>query len=909
MTVAPEPRPSVYAAALESYWGQGWPSMMPIPPRQKASPPEGLTGWDGDDPSYADMFSWAEERPDANIALRMPPDVLGIDVDNYKDKHGGFTIERHEETWGPLPATWRSTSRDDGVSGIRFYKVPPGLGWVGGLPSVELIHRGHRYAVVCPSIHPEGRVYRWIDPDGIPSVSFPSAADLPPLPAAWVVGLSTGAHTAEPRAAMDSEQTWTWIEALPGHNHAMCPFMGEWVAKAVADISAHAESRHDVTRNQVLAVVRFGETGHLGTSAALDKLRATFIRLVTDDRSRTPREATSEWGRIVTGAVRMVVGSPEPPVLLGDPCPPEIATLRVQPRPTSPEPRLGGPGEGTDTAPPADPLAEVLRLLMGSPEPRPTPSEPEDELHSWIPKDLKRLLQNPPDPVQPAFLTRTDGRSLFYPGKVNGIIGASEGAKTWLMLFGVVQAVQLGINVGYLDFEDDWEGITERLRALGLTDEQIWTYVAYVNPEQSFDTIAAGHLGGMLNDHQPELVVLDGVNAAMTLNGWDLLSNKDATMFSQKILKPIAHCPWKPAVSYVDHLPKNPTDAGGAIGAQAKRAMTTGCAIKVEVARTFGKGQRGELILTVDKDRSGAVRGYCPEGTSDLGVAKLVSSEDGKIVSIRIEPAVKVPHGGTPASLRPTMEAISRFLEGKPEPVSGANIERFVRGMGTDAKRDAVERLLIEGYVRLEPAGRYMHHVSIRPYRTDPLGSDLPLRQTSPGSPGLASTSPGEAAEWSNLASLGDLQQVVVPRGEPPRGPISDLEAETSPDAVLDPDEDGGLHVDIDDEGNFIDDDTGQIVDPAVVDAAEKPKWTNMLDAAEAGGAPRIAEGWEAVLEIVGDGEWHSYDQLHQAIVDTGLAPATATNMLYVARHSPRRLENSGHHGRARRFRLPEAKP
>ena len=80
----------------------------------------------------------------------------------------------------------------------------------------------------------------------------------------------------------------------------------------------------------------------------------------------------------------------------------------------------------------------------------------------------------------------------------------------------------------------------------------------------------------------------------------------------------------------------------------------------------------------------------------------------------------------------------------------------------------------------------------------------------------------------------------------------------------------------------------------------------NSIDAIENGLAPRLAEGWDAVLDIVADGEWHSYDELAKAIVNTGLAPTTAANMLHDARRSPRRLVNSGHYGRARLFRLPE---
>jgi Bifunctional DNA primase/polymerase, N-terminal len=55
---------------------------------------------------------------------------------------------------------------------------------------IEIIQRHHRYAVVWPSIHPEGRQYQWFDADGNVIDGPPRKADLPELPAMWLEGLS-----------------------------------------------------------------------------------------------------------------------------------------------------------------------------------------------------------------------------------------------------------------------------------------------------------------------------------------------------------------------------------------------------------------------------------------------------------------------------------------------------------------------------------------------------------------------------------------------------------------------------------------------------------------------------------------------------------------------------------------------
>jgi hypothetical protein len=128
---------------------------------------------------------WCRQYPHGGVALRLPADVLGIDADLYKAE-GRASWERLHTECGPLPATWTSTSRDDG-SGIRLYRVPTGVRWAERQagPGIELIHRGHRYLVVWPSIHPSGAGYRWLSPDGTVADRVPRPAELPPLPAAW----------------------------------------------------------------------------------------------------------------------------------------------------------------------------------------------------------------------------------------------------------------------------------------------------------------------------------------------------------------------------------------------------------------------------------------------------------------------------------------------------------------------------------------------------------------------------------------------------------------------------------------------------------------------------------------------------------------------------------------------------
>lgn len=204
-----------YAAVAWQYRRAGWDGVVPLPVRAKKPVPSGWTGGEGAWPSGGDVQAWIDGPQGAgNVALRLPGDVVGIDVDAYPGKSGGATLAEAEARYGALPETWRSGSREDAVSGIRLYRIPAGTvfkgqpwGRNGG---IEMIQRHHRYAVVWPSIHPEtGREYVWLAPDGGRGIGVPRPADLPELPAAWAEGLAVGGagdvdpfgDVAEPGAA------------------------------------------------------------------------------------------------------------------------------------------------------------------------------------------------------------------------------------------------------------------------------------------------------------------------------------------------------------------------------------------------------------------------------------------------------------------------------------------------------------------------------------------------------------------------------------------------------------------------------------------------------------------------------------------------------------------------------------
>lgn len=335
-----------YADAFPVYHRLGWPSVLPVPYGAKQPPPKGYTGRGALLPSYPDMQTWAEQYPGANVAMPTPAGVVGIDVDNYGGKTGGQTLAEAEKRWGKLPPTYRSTSRDDNVSGIRLYRVPLGTQLRDGITfpefhigGIDVIQPHHRYAMVWPSRHPSGALYVWIDElDGSVMEHPPAVADLPPLPELWLENLRIDERPCN-GADLAPEDAYNVDDALTAGTPA--GKVAECLGVALGALT-EPSGRHDATRGHVLALLRHGKGGAPGVLTAVTALQRSFIAATTGDRSRTPEEAAAEFRRFVRGdgAARMLAepnwdpGGGEEISAPGDPvAPPSTGKGKAKPAP------------------------------------------------------------------------------------------------------------------------------------------------------------------------------------------------------------------------------------------------------------------------------------------------------------------------------------------------------------------------------------------------------------------------------------------------------------------------------------------------------------------------------------------------------------------------------------------------
>lgn len=290
------PRP--YGSSAKAYLAAGyWP--LPLPPRKKASPPEGYTGRTERKVGLADVDRWIAENRSGNIALRLPPGVAGIDVDAYKDDRHLAAWEELIARYGPLPdAPWCS-SRNDGVSGVRLFRVDKDWEAAGKLPEGsngispgEVIQWHHRYVVCPPSIHPDtGRAYRWR------SGSITKVTDLPALPQSWLDALDIAAAPARaaPRRA-PAPKSPGQTGGRPGDDFNEC---ADWLADI---LGPHGWTLHHDSGG-TLYVTRPGKDVREGHSATIGHSKDGVDRLYVFSADAAPFEVETPYTKFAAYAL------------------------------------------------------------------------------------------------------------------------------------------------------------------------------------------------------------------------------------------------------------------------------------------------------------------------------------------------------------------------------------------------------------------------------------------------------------------------------------------------------------------------------------------------------------------------------------------------------------------------------
>ncbi|MFA7265189.1 MAG: bifunctional DNA primase/polymerase [Candidatus Nanopelagicales bacterium] len=689
-----------YAAGAIALWNQGW-APIPLPEQAKRMELRGWTGRDGATPTLDNIIDWVRTNAAGNIAIRLPRNVVGIDVDAYGNKVGAVTFLGLIADLGPLPATTKITSRDDDYSGIRLYRLPDGVDesqFRGGWACVDVIRFGHRYVVAPPSIHPDtGATYRAIDEaSGVTRVGLPHVDELPELPDTWCQALQKEQRPTTATSSVPSPRT---------RSRDLCPAMSNALDRALKDL-AGGGGRHDAATKHVLVLARLDEQGHSGGIDALEQFGADFRAAITPDRTGRGAEAQREWESMLTTAIQKIRNAPTPEADKG--CCGAVAlgqsSVTAQLAGIIPESHL--PGQVTG----------VVDISEQNHQERPPEEQEPAGPSSWTPVNLTPYLDGTWRPPAAGGLYRTDGQGMFYGGLVHSIYGESESGKSWITQIAIANVIKDGGRATLIDFESSPGELAMRFLALGVAPDQLGAQLRYIAPEArpSLEDTAWVDL---LNGPQ-DLVIIDGVTESLVMFGAKTESNDEVTAWFRAFPRLVAERTGA-AVILVDHVAKSKDDRGRfAIGAQAKLAAVNGAAYIAEPIDVIAPGKVGHIELRVAKDRPGTIRANSGERRADrtqhAATIRIDSTVDGVTTTQVMTPdeGASVAHSARD-SWRPTglMERISKHLEASGA-TSGNALRKEMGGKVAHVDQ-ALQALVDEGFVARHkgPRGAVMHQV------------------------------------------------------------------------------------------------------------------------------------------------------------------------------------------------------
>jgi hypothetical protein len=239
---------------------------------------------------------WSKSYSPFNIALRLPTNVIALDIDAYKGDLEKLT--ELEEKLGKLPPTWNSDSRG-GHGGKVLYRVPPGIKWMSNINGITIVQHTHRYVMVFPSFNKTSESkYVWYLGLGGELVSdnmIPSVEDLTELPKEWIEALTKS----------ETIQAWSSTVGINNddldmfNDEAPCKYM-ELLTEMCLKRFENADSVHDTGLSILGLLITAATDGHSGVQEAIDKMSIAFCS------SNRSRDLVSEWNNLLSFVLAQV---------------------------------------------------------------------------------------------------------------------------------------------------------------------------------------------------------------------------------------------------------------------------------------------------------------------------------------------------------------------------------------------------------------------------------------------------------------------------------------------------------------------------------------------------------------------------------------------------------------------------
>lgn len=597
----------------------------------------------------AQIADFAREHPNANLALRLPDDMLALDIDAY---NGDLErLRKLERELGPLPVTWNADARG-GDGGKLFFRVPPGIKWVSDIDRIKVIQATHRYVIVAPSVHPETHTryewYRGLSGKRHPEY-FPEPDECEDLPREWRQKLrrgpkppllASGEHPNIPSAQIGSE-----VKRLPND-------------KPCADVAKYVHTMRRKFDQCIAAQDGLNDAGWLAVSG---------LFLAAYKGHQGLRTALRELGEVYRAGYR----------------------------------RAG-------TRPRAEQWLDMIgrKLAEGVDFPEDDPCDIEEETNSWEFVKWDDVLTGE-GTVDPSILPRTDGKCLFYVGKTHVVHGASESGKSWFVLHACAALIRRQHHVVFVDFEDSARPVFDRLRSVGLSKTAITRFFHYIDPAEKLPSEPDFYLD-LISDVNPALVVLDGVTEAMELENLDPLGGTDIVKWQRRMMRSLTKAGL--TVVAIDHEPHRVPGAPRPIGGVHKKAGVD-VMYGIKNVEPGGVGHTLVSMVIVTKDRPGRVEWVTNtfNGRRDRHAGNFIMSSDKETgdVICKIEPPRD--DDGSESRALPQHQQIRSVIDSLPAGTEfvSHDIGERLPDISNDSIRKSLSRLVDDGAIKRIAQGKY----------------------------------------------------------------------------------------------------------------------------------------------------------------------------------------------------------
>jgi hypothetical protein len=616
MQFALTPRETVQDLAWEMV-DKGWQPVFCLA-RQSGSftPQHGSTG--GSAP-----YGWDGRQPDGahRLAFRPPTNVVVFDVDHYDGKRGADTIDAAEARLGPLPLTWKVSSRgDENPSGRYLFRKPVDLDFTDsalsafgtdGVTNVEIVRTAHRFSWAPGDInHKNGQVVMCFDPDGEPG-KLPNVNDLPELPEAWVAYLR---NPPVPQTAMaynapcDGPEWWlAQADDSLGTRQELAGFgMKIMNSRQPVEVAMEQMLRCSLAldparpwrESDLWPLLDTNTQRKVAENLARQDFEYEFVKdqshatdeQLTKEAERTQEEyqrkkAFDEAAKQRLQAVTNFVVEQKPGIpICFDPDDPDF----------EPEPQV-------TTANFHDMIRglpvykqEVGRMLARK--------IAEKDVRDLLKKEFKGFQditqqQEIPEPERLQVVGKDQKSSAVIPRKTVSVLsGHRASGKTWVAAAFAAQEMRADRHVIWVDFERQPALLREKLKICGIvSDEVVRNQLHYTDelpPDLAFEAA----------QYPDCLIVIDAwrglqqdVAPATSANDGDAVEQVYAD-----VLNPAVGV--GATIVILDHLAK--TGIGGTFGSERKESAAD-YVFKVEQLQAFSRKSEGYSAMTVTKDRYG----------------------------------------------------------------------------------------------------------------------------------------------------------------------------------------------------------------------------------------------------------------------------------------------------------------